>query len=328
MTEARNLWNQIATKHHLLPGSDQEREYLARYLEKMDPATFNSNLSRGFSRKHGPDLARLCADNGIDFEPGTWFEEKRRAAKSTAFEPIAWEGRPIVGTDDFYRQLQELYGSVRRYRCLRVGGIFSRNRTSFEKFDKQHLAEEPAGANIRMPYLQLFWGRLRTRELVGLSVHVVRTIDRLIELWACVELLRKHDLHHSNPIYLAPIASRDSRQDHPAMGVRILDDKKTLLSLPALQHGSSVYSSWIDAERLARFAGEYLERVKSTSEELTRIPVVGIRPLMEDAFFKLFISGQKSSSNYGIIDSFQKAETMKDRMIHWADRGTWLPVIG
>ena len=328
MMERRELWTAVAARHGLAPGSDEEAAYLARYLN-ISQATFDSNLSRGFSRRHAPQLRSLCADNNIPFDPEVWLTKLSRSGHSVARNQIGWVSHPIANTDDFYYQLQRLYASAKRYRCLRVGGVFSTNRTRFDKFDEHGLAVRPTFPSIRMPYLEVFWKRVRQRELAGVSVHIVKTIDRLAELWACLDLLRKQDLQDANLVYLAPVRVPDPLRDLPTMGVRIVDDTKTLFSLPALPHGHSQYSSWIESERLSTFAAEYIDRAKLTHgcDDLTRATSVGLAKKMEQAFSILRDAAEPGSGNYGIIDDFEKLEMMKERMVGWAEDAVWYPVI-
>jgi|GEM_PF-4061525 len=327
MDERRELWMAVAARNGFRPGSRQEAAYFRRYL-KISPKTFNSNLSRGFAHRHAPQIRSLCADNKIPFDPDVWLTKLSRRGGDSVRNQIGWAGRPIANTEDFYDQLRRLYGSAARYRCLRVGGAFSTNRTRFDKFDDDGLAVRPASPSIRVPYLEVFWRRLQHGSLSGQSVHVIRTLDRLVELWAALELLRKHDLQDANLVYLTSVLP-DVRRDLPTMGVRILDDTKTLFSLPALPHGHSHYSSWIESERLALFAAEYIERAKLSSgcDDLSRTNPVGLRAKIETAFTVLSPSVDRASGNYGILDTMRKLEAMKDRMVGWAEEGVWFPVI-
>jgi hypothetical protein len=71
-----------------------------------------------------------------------------------------------------------------------------------------------------MRYLKVFWKEVRERRLSGTSVHVVRTLDRLVELWACLEVLRRDKLQKWNPVYMAPLPTSGTLLEMPAVGMR------------------------------------------------------------------------------------------------------------
>jgi hypothetical protein len=104
-----------------------------------------------------------------------------------------------------------------------------------------------------------------------------------------------------------------------------VDRNKTLLSLPAPLHGQSHYSSWIESDRLAAFASEYVTRVQAISDDLTKHTPAEIETIMEKAFASLEAT---KAGNYGLLDSFEKLVVIKDRMLDWAEGRDWLPVIG
>jgi hypothetical protein len=327
VSKRRDLWHTIAVRNGIGPGSDEEKAFVRRVFS-IEPGTFDANLSRGFARRHLPAIRDVCKAHKLPFDPADWCPPRPGAGESR--EPIGWAGRPIATADDFYERLCSLYDSATTYRVLRVGGTFSRNRTTF-RFEN-NLAIQPTGASPRIEYLRRFWTGVRDGSLSGTSVHVVRTVDRLVELWACVEMLQdpRHgkDLHHANLVYMAPIPPSDAGPEIPTVGMRVIDHDKTLLSLPAPLHGESRYSSWIESDRLAGFAWDYITRVRDISSALSTETRVGLKEIMRRAFGRLDAS---KPGNYGILDHFSKVEEIKDRMLKWADTDTpplWLPVIG
>lgn len=324
MTKRRDLWHAIAVRNGLAPGSAEEGAFIKRCFS-IEPGTFDSNLSRGFARRHIPAIRDVCKAHKLPFNPDDWCPSRQRDWGGDAREPIAWAGKPIAGVGEFYDQLALLYDSATEYRVLRVGGIYSRNRTSFKFEEDDPLAAEPEAPSIRMKYLRLFWKRMRDGDLSGTSVHVVKTLDRLAELWACLEILRRDKLHERNLVYMAPIPSPGTLE-MPAVGMRIVDSNKTLLSLPAPVHGQSHYSSWIESDRLATFASAYINRVRGISgEDLTNKTPVGLEAIMRSAFDSLYAT---RSGNYGILESFEKVKKIKDRMVEWEKGPNWKPVIG
>lgn len=310
-------------RNGLQPGSAEERAFIERNFS-IGAATFDSNLSRGFARRHVATIREVCRRNKLPFNPDDWCTPVMRDWAVDAGEQIAWAGKPIARVEDFYDQLGSLYGSATDYQVLRVGGTFSRNRTSF-RFDDERLAQEPLGSSIRMPYLRVFWERVEKHRLSGTSVHVIKTLDRLAELWACLDILREQDLHESNPIYMAPVRAPGTHHEMPAVGMRVVDRSKTLLSLPAPLHGHSRYASWIQSERLAAFASEYIMRVRDISDDMNQQTPVGLEMIMEKAFASLKAT---EVGNYGILDSFKKLWIIKTRMLDWAKGEDWRPVIG
>lgn len=319
VTELRNLWENLAERI----GLDIEEEAARLGIVKD---TFYTSLTRGFSKRHEHDLKRLCERLNVPYERNIWLQSSAKKER-THQEQMFWVGSPTLSTQDFYDQLREHYSSAVRYRCLRVGGVYSKNRTRFQ-FDIDGLAFEPIEPSIRVPYLNLFWTRLVARNLSGYSVHVVRTIDRLVELWASLELLRSKNRQDSNAVYLAPVLPQD-RVERTVMGVRVIDGTRILLSIPAPVHGSSRYSSWIDSPRLAEFGTQYIEHLKLEGcEDLTRETPVGLTRIMEDAFSTLLVSTSPRAGNYGILNSFARATEIKDRMLGWVDKKLWFPVIG
>jgi hypothetical protein len=322
LTKRRDLWNAIASKSGLQPGSPEETTFIACTFS-LSPNTFDSNLSRGFARRHIAAIRELCARNDLPFNADDWCAPGRDWTSQSA-EQIGWVGRPLFGVEDFYERLETLYRSATDYRVLRVGGTYSRNRTRFE-FGDDGLAVKPEGPSIRIPYLKAFWKGLRERRLYGTSVHVIRTVDRLVELWACLEMLRKLRLNERNFVYMAPIPAPGSPPEMPAVGMRVIDRSKTLLSLPAPVHGHSHYSSWIESERLAGFASEYIDRVRDIGDDLTKESPKALEAIVENAFMALKSTG---SGNYGILADFDQVREIKARMLKWAEGRNWLPVIG
>jgi hypothetical protein len=318
------LWNAIAAKNGLAPCSPEEKAFIRENFP-LDPNTFDSNLSRGFARRHLAALRDLCTRNAVPFNPDDWCTPARRDWAAQASDQIAWAGRPIAGVEDFYEQLRGLYRSATDYQVLRVGGLYSRNRTSFKFDDEDGLAEKPLGPSIRMPYLKEFWKGVKSHRLSGTSVHVIRTVDRLVELWACLEILRKQRLHDRNFVFMAPFPSPGTPHEMPAVGMRVIDRNKCLLSLPAPLHSHSIYSSWVESERLAAFASEYIVRVRDISEELTTETPAGLERIMAEAFKSL---KSTASGNYGILENFDQVRKIKGRMLKWAEGRNWLPVIG
>jgi hypothetical protein len=111
------------------------------------------------------------------------------------------------------------------------------------------------------------------------------------------------------------------------MGARVVDDRLVLFSMPATGETGSQYSSWVRSERLARFGLTYIQRAWSTGKELTGLGDLAEAKTFRAAFEKLANGAGAQQTNYGYIDTFEKAETIRDRMLEWAHEGDWLPVI-
>ncbi|HEX8064193.1 MAG TPA: hypothetical protein VF535_13385 [Allosphingosinicella sp.] len=320
-----DVWERIAGRAGFERGSPEEETFVRENFG-LSIRTFNSNLSRGFSwRRQRVAVYSVCEAHGEEVDREAWFGKSHGGGATGTRDQLSWIGPRVLTPEDFFQRLPQLYGAARHYRCLRVGGRFSRNRAKFRQFDERGLALKPEEPSIRMPYLITLWNRVRERQLWGESVHIVKTIDRLVELWACVERVQKLKIEEKNPVYLAPVTPLDLQQDYPAMGVRIIDGDNILFSLPALPNDVSSYSSWIESPRLAAFAREYISRAQHASEDLTIMTPVGLRQLMENAFEALRPTLESKTSNYGLVDSFEKLEIVKDRMATWDER-LWLPV--
>ena len=327
MQERRRLWNVILEAHGIDKGSEEEDLLIRKYFKAHKPQSFRTDLTRGFASIHQDALQAICRDHGTAFISKIWLRIGQ--SRRNTLPPIEFVGEPLRAPEDFYRRLSALYASAGTYDCVRVGGIYSRNRTLFE-YDRQGLALRPLGDSVRMAYLRIFWDRLRNKSLRGTSVHVVKTIDRLVELWASLELLRKKKLLSENSVWLAPVVRADPAKDLPAIGVRIVDNDKTLLSLPARPEDHSRYSSWISTEVLADFARDYTARAKEVSRPLSNETPPSLRRVIEAAHAQLLpanVAEDPPSGNYGVLDTFRRVENVKDRMIDWAQNDLWLPVI-
>jgi hypothetical protein len=323
MNEPRQSWWQILESLGIRPGTREEEEFIHKHFPKANVRTFRCDLSRGFTPSYAPALERLCHSTEHEYVEATWIRPRKEVRGQ--HPDIRYVGNRIARSQEFYDQLAIHYRLAHQYECIRVGGPFSRNRTSFSEFDSQGLALNPDPNNPRMPYLRTFWHRLRQGSLTGNSVHFVRTIDRLVELWACAEVLRSFGLHEENRVYMAPIVP-PAPHDDPVMGVRIVDQRLVLLSMPGHKHGESQYSSWIESRRLAEFTAKYVERARLYSSDITSLQPAVIEDVMGSAFRNLR-DVETHSRNYGSIDSIGKAKKVKSRMVELAREGIWYPVL-
>lgn len=242
MKEPRRTWRKIIGSRHLAAGSPEETAFIEENFRGLATDTFRIDLSRGFSSELSPQLAKVCASAGIPYEPENWIRPSRRKGLGSP-DLIRYFGSRITDSASLYASLEKLYRASARYECVRVGGLFSRNRDSLILQDG---ILQPNPDSKRLPYVKVFWERLRNKALVGSAVHVVRTVDRLVELWACAELLRELGQQESNRLYLAPVVAPPGPPDTPVMGVRVINDRWTLMSIPPLKPYESRYSSWID----------------------------------------------------------------------------------
>lgn len=324
----RPVWGLIAARYEFDRDADK-RDRFVRDRFRMTWATFDSTLSRGFSQRHEPVLRLLCADVPTPYEPEVWLSDDARSkAHVPTVDDIHWASAPITTQEQFYKELEQLYGTAASYSCLRVGGVFSQNRTAFD-YDDDELATAPAPSpqSIRLPYLRLFWSRVAGGDLSGRSAHLVRNIDRLVELWAALDMIRAHVRSASNRIYLVPVGADDYSKAHPVMGVRVVDHDRCLFSVPAAINGKSAYSSWIHSHQMAAFAQQVIDRATGGSDDLTAMPPLGLRQTFEDAFDKIRSGKANPITNYGRLDTFAKVLEVKNRMLEWASQGVWLPVI-
>lgn len=331
MEERRRLWNAVLNNKGVLRGSEAEDALIQKHFGSLRPKSFRADLSRGFSIDHEKSVSEMCREYGLPYDPAVWLRDRKGRSRENGLPTIAFVGETIRRADDFYNRLHTLYGSARAYHCARVGGLYSGNRTRFEYEDNNSgLALLPLSDSIRLPYLLLFWDRVRTGELRGESVHVVKTLDRLVELWASVEYLRSIDRLSENSVSLAPVARPDPARDLPSMGVRIIGTDKTLFSLPPRSQDGSRYSSWIASDVLAGFAIDYIARVTDVSRPLSNETPPGLRSVIQAAYAQLCPADPDKdppSGNYGVLDTFEKLETIKNRMLDWSRLRQWLPVI-
>jgi hypothetical protein len=324
MKEPRRSWNEILARLEISRNSAQEADFIRRYFPGSKVGTFRCDLSRGFTADHARRFEEISRLAEYPFDEAVWIRPKKGAPSTQA--EIKYVGSRIANSEAFYDQLAARYRLAERYDSVRVGGLFSRNRTSFSEFDEVGLALRPNPASVRMPYLRVFWERLKKSALKGHSVHVVRTTDRLVDLWACAEILRKLNLYGANPVYLAPIAGPVARGDYAVMGVRVIDGEFTLLSIPPRKIEDSRYSNWIQSRALAEFATKYVEWGRVCGEEITSLPSDALEKVMTKAFDNLR-RAETHSSNYGSIDTIDKAKVVKNRMIELALNDEWYPVI-
>jgi hypothetical protein len=325
----RPIWHFIADRYGLAADHEKRDRFVFERF-KMTWATFDSTLSRGFSLRHEPILRTLCSEVGVAYEADVWLSlEARNNAPSPSLDDIRWGSPPLRSPEQFYDELEQLYAGAALYGCLRVGGVFSSNRTAFD-YDDEDLATAPKdpGAGVRFPYLDVFWSRIRQREMTGFSVHVIRNLDRLSELWAALDLMAASGQADANHIYLVPVGADDYTKASPTMGVRVIDHDLSLFSVPAAINGRSAYSSWIRSPQLSAFAHEAIHRAKDGGAiDLTVAPKLAVRQIFEDAFQKLVDGKANPITNYGRLDSFEKVIRMKNLMVEWAEKGSWLPVV-
>jgi hypothetical protein len=322
MKEPRRSWRKLIASLGIRPGSDEETQLIGENFPGLNVATFRCDLSRGFSAELSGPIEKLCDTVGFEFLRENWIRASTRKGPG-GHESIRYVGRNIRDSASFYEELLVRYRGAERYDAVRVGGLFSRNRDSLIVDDGGF---RPSADSKRLPYVKLFWARMKQKALKGNAVHVVRTIDRLVELWACAEALRDEGLHEVNRVYLAPVTAPPAPQDYPVMGVRIIDGRWTLQSIPAPKLGESRYSSWIDSERLAEFAGRYVQWARLCSSEITSLPTHGIEDMMSRAF-KALQKFEADSANYGPIRTFAEAKAVKNEMLELVRKGSWYPVV-
>ena len=180
-----------------------------------------------------------------------------------------------------------------------------------------------------MLYLTPVWERVAEGDLCGASVHVFKSIDRLVELWATVELLRHHDKLEKNSVYLMEFDDLGRPRVEPTMGVRTADGDKVLLSLmPTPGEDVPPYSDWMQSPRLSEFGEQAVARIRMPPARNLSILMPGpLEEVMQQAFEALLKSGIDCSRNYGPLDSFDNVRIIKDRMLDWPN-DLWLPPLG
>ncbi len=89
------------------------------------------------------------------------------------------------------------------------------------------------------------------------------------------------------------------------MGVRVVDGSMALFSIPAPKLGESRYSSWIQSERLAEFAGSYVRWARLCSSEMTSHSSAGIEGMMARAFRDLR-KVEAQTANHVPIETFAR----------------------
>lgn len=322
MREPRRTWRKIIGSRGIAPGSPDEDAFIQAHFPGVSIKTFRVDLSRGFSGDFADRIERVCSLAGQPFSRDDWIRPSLRKGFGNP-DLIRYTGTRIVDSASLYASLDQLYSRAEAYECVRVGGLFSRNRDSLIDVDGV-LQANPESK--RLPYVKRFWERLKKGSLEGSAVHFIRTVDRLPDLWACAELLRDFGLHESNRLYLGPVSTPPGPADPPVMGVRIIDDRWTLLSIPPLKPDESRYSSWIDSGPLADFQGHYVRWARLASFEIASQHPQGIEGLMRRTFSALK-SVEKRSAHFSPIGSFSQATAIKNRMIELAKEGSWYPVM-
>jgi hypothetical protein len=232
--------------------------------------------------------------------------------------------------EDFCQSLSLVYRGAVTYAYLRVGGLSSGNRTPIgDDVDDRGLAKVPKRAGVRMAYLTPVWARVTSGDLCGTSVHVFKSVDRLVELWAAVELLRRRDRLEKNSVYLMQFDDTGRPQIDPAMGIRVINGHKVLLSLlPTEGEDTPPYSDWVQSRRLGEFAEQAIMRARMPpARKLSSLLAPQLEEVMEEAFEGLMKSGIDYSRNYGPLDNFGKVRIIKDRMADWPEE-LWLPPLG
>jgi hypothetical protein len=307
-------------------GSDGELALIERFFPEAGLKTFQSDLSRGFSPEHAVRLQQICDLAGYEFDISVWIRKSSASLGGLQRDGIRFGG-PLIRTDqDFYDQLEERYRSANHYECIRVGGLFSRSKNSWESSPDNEIGMMPNKDSIRWPYVRVFWQRMTERSLKGVSVHVVRTVDRLAELWACAEILRLINRHEDNPVYMTPIVRTPASHDYPVMGVRVIDKKSVLFSIPPQKLGESQYSSWIESLAMASFASKYVHWAMMCSHRLTSMPSGALEDVMLSTFNELK-QLESQSFNYGKFADFRQVRLVKDAMVGSAMDKEWFPVV-
>lgn len=329
MSERGDAWKAHLEAVNIPHGSHAETTYIKSAFPGVTMrSTFLPYLSKGFPRKHDAALAKLF---GANYDRDFWLEKSAtRRRDSGEGNTVHWIGDPISDMEGFCRALAAVYDDASSYSYLRVGGLSSGNRTRVgDEVDDDGLALMPTRPGVRMIYLTPFWDRITAGALCGTSVHVVKSVDRLVELWAAVELLRKRDLLEKNSVHLVQFDDRGRPKIDPSMGVRTADGDKILLSLlPMEDEDTPPYSDWMCSTRLTQFGEQAIARAKMPpTRKLSSLMPWNLEKAMHEAFDALIKSGIDCSRNYGPLDKFEKVKTIKDRMATWPEE-VWLPPLG
>ncbi|HEX8534409.1 MAG TPA: hypothetical protein VF662_09590 [Allosphingosinicella sp.] len=328
MNQRVQMWNAVMQDEGIQRGSPKELAFIRRHFRGVrTTGTFKPYMSKGFPEKYDAALRALF---GKRYDPVQWLKQPQAGLRSVDHNRVAeWPNDPIGDMGDFCRQLGTLLGEATDYACLRVGGLSSRTRANV-KLDETELAVEPEQASTRLPYLGPLWDRVAAGSLTITAVHVVRSIERLLELWAAVEILREEDRLGKNLVYAVPLNVNGLPRIEPTVSVRVINGRLTLLSLLRTEaEHTPPYSDWILSERLATFALAAITRVRQPGlvEELSALPAPALEEWVEAAVTILLQNKAKTWTNYGRLDTFDRVRIVKDRMLGWP-RDLWLPAVG